>query len=159
MTRDRDLAHRMLEEMKLTSSSSYCHPNNHGGTKGIILGGHEHEPMDETITDQESSSSIRILKTGADARLAALVEWTFDHTHNTGDPSTPPALLSVDVEFVDLSEYANSPSVQTLVDKKIKCMLEFCGYATLTNKCGLLFLYGHAGGIGCGCGNFEWRRP
>jgi len=73
--------------------------------------------------DQESSSSIRILKTGSDARLAALVEWTFDHTHNTGDhQSTPPALVSVDAEFVDLSEYANSPSVQTLVNRKMSVL-------------------------------------
>jgi 2',3'-cyclic-nucleotide 2'-phosphodiesterase (5'-nucleotidase family) len=105
MSRDRELAAHIVAA-----------PTNHGD--GIIIGGHEHEPMDETVTNDENGNSVRILKGGTDARTTSLIDLYFDAS------SEPAKLTSIEYTLVNLLEYDDSFVVKNIVDSHNKVVEE-----------------------------------
>lgn len=106
LLRDKELARAMLE-------SPYQ-------DKGVILGGHEHEPYDEVVhsggelADTDHDSFIRIFKSGMDAQAAGLIDLTFD----CDQPEDGPAkLVDIDYELVEMKAFEPSVVVQNIVDK------------------------------------------
>jgi 2',3'-cyclic-nucleotide 2'-phosphodiesterase (5'-nucleotidase family) len=106
LLRDKELARAMLE-------SPYQ-------DKGVILGGHEHEPYDEVVhsggevADTVHDSFIRIFKSGMDAQAAGLIDLTFD----CDQPDDGPAkLVDIDYELVEMKAFEPSVVVQSIVDK------------------------------------------
>ena len=64
-------------------------------TCGLILGGHEHQPILETVSNC-SDQSIHIVKTGQDADRVAIIDLNFDpSSHN---------LQRVDIKFHEFTE-------------------------------------------------------
>jgi 5'-nucleotidase len=101
MQRDRELARHMM----LASS--------HGGDRsGIIIGGHEHEPYDERIEGEDGTSTIRIFKSGVDAKAASLIDLSFEII---GDER--PKLVEVEYDLVEMSDFEPSVVVQSVVDR------------------------------------------
>ncbi len=102
MQRDKELAHAMLEHADVLQQ-----------TKGVIIGGHEHEPYNEIVTlGNENDGSVRILKSGMDANAASVIDLTFD-CHETKAAE----LVYVDYDLVQLSSFEPSVVVQTIVDQ------------------------------------------
>jgi EF-hand domain pair len=108
LARDSDLARRILEVQEGSS---------------IILGGHEHTPMDVTISSSSSSWSddswVRIIKSATDARAVSLVDLYFDvseesTTHREYRPRV--RLGEVQVSLVDVTDLEPSFMVQSIVD-------------------------------------------
>lgn len=95
--RDRELAEAMLEL--------------HGG-KGIIIGGHEHEPFDEIVRTEGTNDGIRILKSGTDAMAASVIDLSFDVKENE-----LPVITNVDYILAPLVDVEPSEVVQQIVDK------------------------------------------
>jgi 2',3'-cyclic-nucleotide 2'-phosphodiesterase (5'-nucleotidase family) len=95
--RDRELAAAMLEL--------------HGG-KGIIIGGHGHEPLDEVVGHEGTDDGIRILKSGTDAMAASLIDLSFDVKENE-----LPVITNVDYSLEPLVDVEPSEVVQQIVDK------------------------------------------
>jgi 2',3'-cyclic-nucleotide 2'-phosphodiesterase (5'-nucleotidase family) len=96
MHRDKELAESMLSL--------------HGG-KGIIIGGHDHEPMDELV-GQDDDSSIRILKSGMDATTASLIDLSFEITDEE-----PHIITSIEAKLEPISDLEPSDVIQKIVDK------------------------------------------
>eukprot|EP00980_Cylindrotheca_fusiformis_P025856 scaffold14741_cov135-Cylindrotheca_fusiformis.AAC.6 len=97
INRDRELAESMLDL--------------HGG-KGIIIGGHEHEPFDEFVGNEGSDNSIRIVKSGMDAMSASLVDVYFNVNENE-----VPVATKVDYRLEPLTDVEPSELVQQIVDQ------------------------------------------
>lgn len=98
MNRDRELAAAMLEL--------------HGG-KGVIIGGHEHEPYDEIVTGSKfDDASVRITKSGMDARMASCIDLSFTVTENAR-----PTAVAVDYKLEPLVDLEDSEVVLQLVKK------------------------------------------
>lgn len=106
--RDRELAEEML---RLQADDSV-----RGAVSGLIIGGHEHEPFDEFVTndDEGNERSIRILKSGMDATAASLIDLTFE---TRIDETGRSQLVDVDYELVEMKDYEPSVVVQKIVDK------------------------------------------
>jgi 2',3'-cyclic-nucleotide 2'-phosphodiesterase (5'-nucleotidase family) len=85
------------------------------GKPAIILGGHEHVPLDEDI------DGIRILKAGVDATHALIVDASFP-------PGGGPPEVSA--RRVPCADYAEAPDVRELVDKQL-APVRALGTATL----------------------------
>lgn len=112
MQRDRELAQTMLQH-----SSDILQQN-----KGVIIGGHEHEPYDELVTSsslseagEQEGAMVRILKSGMDANAASLIDLSFDY--NPEEKSSPSKLVEVDYDLVEMKPYEPSVVVQKIVDK------------------------------------------
>jgi hypothetical protein len=114
MVRDKELAKHMLSL--------------HGGP-GLILGGHEHEPLEVHVTLKEASDSdappkddngIRILKSGMDADAARVVDLTFE----IDGSNTIPHLVEIQDELVEMKDYEPSPLAQSVVDKHLSVIKE-----------------------------------
>jgi 2',3'-cyclic-nucleotide 2'-phosphodiesterase (5'-nucleotidase family) len=101
LARDKDLAQHMLD--------MHC-------GRGLIIGGHEHVPINETVMNDSSKESIRILKSGSDARGASLIDLCFDTS------ATPPELKSIDYTLVDLTKYEDSKVVKKIVDSHLSVL-------------------------------------
>ena len=101
LARDEALAHHML---------------NMNIRKGLIIGGHDHVPMDETVT--EKNYSVRILKSGMDANNADLIDLTFDSS------TKPPVLQKIESIQIDLSTYKDSVVVKTIADAHLAVLDE-----------------------------------
>lgn len=104
MIRDKDLAQAILEHSTTTMQ-----------TKGVIIGGHEHEPYDELVTPEnetDASGYVRITKSGMDAHSASLIDLTFDCQENT----KPAKLVEVDYDLVPMATFDPSVVVQKIVD-------------------------------------------
>lgn len=95
--RDRELAESMLEL--------------HGG-RGIIIGGHEHEPFDEFVGTEGADDCVRILKSGMDAMAASVIDLSFDVKENE-----LPVAAKVDYKLEPLVEVEPSEVVQQIVDQ------------------------------------------
>jgi 5'-nucleotidase len=110
MQRDRELAQAMLQHSDLVQQS-----------KGVIIGGHEHEPYDELVmappsqTTEGEGGTIRIVKSGMDGNAASLIDLYFEC--NPDEPSCPSKLVEVDYDLVEMKLYEPSVVVQTIVDK------------------------------------------
>lgn len=100
LDRDKQLAQHML---RLNNDQS-----------GIIIGGHEHEPFDVQVQNEDSDKTIRILKSGTDAESATLVDLFFD----TSDSQTP-KLAEVEAALVSMGPSEPSHVVQKIVDSKM----------------------------------------
>eukprot|EP00934_Nitzschia_sp_Nitz4_P009328 Nitzschia sp. Nitz4//scaffold14_size191712//159090//160985//NITZ4_001751-RA/size191712-processed-gene-0.289-mRNA-1//1//CDS//3329537011//9318//frame0 len=102
ISRDRELAQAMLEMDHI------------GHDHGLIIGGHDHEPYDESVYSEEGDRSVRILKSGMEANAASLIDLTFQL-----DPEEqkPPKLTNIDYSLVELKDYAPCVTVQKIVDK------------------------------------------
>lgn len=83
---------------------------------GVIIGGHEHEPIDRTV--EHDGSTVRILKGGTDARSASLIDLHFDTS------SKPAMLASIDYTLVDLLQYEDSIVVKNIADSHMKVIAE-----------------------------------
>ena len=85
----------------------------HGG-KSLIIGGHEHEPFDEIVKedDADDQSYVRILKTGMDANAASLIDLSFEV-----DNEREPILAEIEADLVEMSSFEPSVVVQKIVDK------------------------------------------
>jgi 2',3'-cyclic-nucleotide 2'-phosphodiesterase (5'-nucleotidase family) len=94
--RDRELAAYMLNEVRTGS--------------GLILGGHEHDPYNVIVKCASNKDSIRILKSGCNAKAVSLVDLTFDLE---GDR---PVLAACETELVEMSNYEDSVVVGGIVD-------------------------------------------
>ena len=72
------------------------------GQPVFVIGSHEHVPLDETI------DGIRLMKAGADATLAIVIDavWT--------DPAAPPAVTA---RLEPVAGHAEDPAVRALVDE------------------------------------------
>ena len=89
---------------------------------GLILGGHEHQPIYETISSHErgedsnsKGSKVHIVKTGQDADRVAIVDLNFD--------SSSRKLHTVDVKYHEFSEnHPTCPIVQRIVDKHLSAL-------------------------------------
>ncbi|CAJ1957222.1 unnamed protein product [Cylindrotheca closterium] len=97
MTRDKELAESMLDL--------------HGG-KGVIIGGHEHEPLDELVGNGSDGDSIRILKAGMDSMAASVIDLSYDVTENER-----PTTVAVDYKLEPLVDIEPSEVLQQIVDK------------------------------------------
>lgn len=119
-----------------------------GVVGGLILGGHEHYQIHETISLQSGSSygerfndisnsdsgtgsnnsHIHIVKTGQDAERVAIVDLLFD-------PSSR-MLKDVNVQFRELNDtYSPCPIVQRIVDKHLSALDHMKEFVVLdTNK-------------------------
>jgi 2',3'-cyclic-nucleotide 2'-phosphodiesterase (5'-nucleotidase family) len=102
--RDQQLAQRMLELL----------PHHHKA--GLIIGGHEHEPMDETVS--EGDAYVRILKSGTEAQGATLVDLTFDLD------APQPSLVELEADIVSITPYEPSVVVQKIVHEHMKVLAE-----------------------------------
>jgi 2',3'-cyclic-nucleotide 2'-phosphodiesterase (5'-nucleotidase family) len=81
---------------------------------GVIIGGHEHDPLDVTV--EHSSAAVRILKSGTEARAASLIDLYFD-------PSRHPARLEdIHYDLVDLHTYEDSVVVAAIVESHQKVL-------------------------------------
>lgn len=101
--RDRELAAAMLSL--------------HGG-KGVIIGGHEHEPFDELVaggSGGDGDDSIRILKAGMDAAATSLIDLSFDVPDLSRGRGARLTSVRASLERVEALE--PSPVVQQVVDK------------------------------------------
>lgn len=96
---DRDLARHMQNAL--------------GIERGIVLGGHEHHPVDEMVGASEEEGGVRIVKSGCDARRASLVDLTFDVDDDH------PSLTEISSTLVDLRDYPDSPVVKKIADKHL----------------------------------------
>ena len=83
---------------------------------GLIIGGHEHEPIDEIV--EHNGACVRILKGGTDARSASLIDLEFDTS------STPAQLTSIDYTLVDLLQYDDSIVVKSIADSHMRVVAE-----------------------------------
>lgn len=97
MKRDRELAESMLDL--------------HGG-RGVIIGGHEHEPFDEIVGNDYQGESIRILKSGMDSMAASVIDLSYDIAENER-----PTTVAVDYSLEPLVDIEPSEVVQQIVDK------------------------------------------
>lgn len=87
---------------------------NNGSTCGLILGGHEHQPILDTVS-KSSDQSIHIVKTGQDADRVAIIDLNFD-------PSTH-ELQRVDIKFHEFTENDPAcPIVQRIVDRHLSAL-------------------------------------
>jgi hypothetical protein len=103
LARDMDLAQHML--------SMNC-------GRGLIIGGHEHFPIDETVMKDSPKESIRILKGGSDAQNASLIDLCFDTS------ATPPVLKNIDYTLVDLTQYDDSLVVKKIAESHLSVLEE-----------------------------------
>ena len=94
MHRDRELAGSILK----TQGS------------GIIIGGHEHSPHDETITDSGSENFVRILKSGTEAEAVSVIDLDIEEEDGKA------YIASVDYTLEEMKDYTNSVPVQQIVD-------------------------------------------
>ena len=76
--------------------------------QGLIIGGHEHEPIDTIV--EENGAAVRILKSGTDAQSASLIDLEFDTSGSRVQ------LTSIDNTLVDLLQYEDSIVVKKIVD-------------------------------------------
>ena len=108
ITRDRELAQHMLSLSKYDDDDD----DDDGSSRGVIIGGHEHEPFDEFIQDEHATNGrgIRILKSGMNAEAAHLIDLSFDFENDR------PTLANIDVDLVEMKAYEPSVVVQTIVD-------------------------------------------
>mmetsp|Transcript_3334 Transcript_3334/g.5456 ORF Transcript_3334/g.5456 Transcript_3334/m.5456 type:complete len:450 (+) Transcript_3334:3-1352(+) len=106
MARDQQLAAHMVAPA-----------NKHCGD-GLIIGGHEHEPLDETVENDDNGNSVRILKGGTDAQTTSLIDLYFDAS------SKPAQLKSIEYALVDLLKYKDSCVVKKIVDSHSKVVEE-----------------------------------
>jgi 2',3'-cyclic-nucleotide 2'-phosphodiesterase (5'-nucleotidase family) len=83
---------------------------------GLIIGGHEHEPIDEIV--KQNGADVRILKGGTDARSASLIDLQFDTSF------TPAQLTSIDYALVDLLQYEGSVVVRNIADSHMSVIAE-----------------------------------
>lgn len=83
--------------------------------QGLIVGGHDHVIMDETVTG-DSDNSVRILKSGMDARHADLIDLVFDISEK------PPVLTSIESTMVDLSNYEDSAVVKKIANAHLSLL-------------------------------------
>ena len=103
---DVDLAIAMLEKQSANGSDVMS---------GLILGGHEHEPILEQVKIDSNTSPIHIIKTGQDADRVAIVDLNFE-------PSSR-KLKNVDIKYHEFSEnHPACPIVQRIVDKHLSAL-------------------------------------
>lgn len=114
MQRDKDLAKAMLE-YSLSTTTTTPTTNLQEQAKGVIIGGHEHEPYDEFVRLEQNGRDdyVRILKSGMDANSASLIDLTFDCQETTTQPAQ---LVEVEYDLVPLATFDPSVVVQTIVD-------------------------------------------
>lgn len=101
--RDRELAQFMLQTT--------------GGGRGLIIGGHDHSPMDEVVfldSNESEEDSIRIFKSGSDAESARLIDLSFDVSIQ------PPKLVQLETTLVDLTTYQDSKVVKKIADRHLQ---------------------------------------
>jgi len=101
LKRDTELAQHMLD-MKIP--------------KGLILGGHDHVIMDETVS--QDKNSVRILKSGMDATHADLIDLVFDAS------TKPPTLKSIESTMIDLKTYEDSVVVKKIANAHLSLLEE-----------------------------------
>jgi 2',3'-cyclic-nucleotide 2'-phosphodiesterase (5'-nucleotidase family) len=128
ITRDQELAKHMLEVDRFN-------------THGLIIGGHEHEPYDQWITQPTDDTatttqrSVRITKSGTDANAASLIDLVFtlpdsdeDAGHGTNNNNWEeeqessyqrPQLAEIQYDLVELTSMAPSFVIQTIVDQQM----------------------------------------
>jgi hypothetical protein len=88
------------------------------GGKGLILGGHEHEPMDVTVTvSRNEDHYVRILKAGCDCSAVNVVDLEFDHSSGS-----VPTIAEMNVAFVPLANYESARIVQRIVDSHMSLL-------------------------------------
>jgi 5'-nucleotidase len=98
LSRDRELAEHILHR--------------HCQKQTLLLGGHEHEPIDVTVTSSEDDDSyVRIIKSGCEAQAVSLIDLTLEP--RVGD--TPGYITDMQVSLVDMLPYENSVVVQGIV--------------------------------------------
>jgi len=87
-----------------------------GGLFPVIIGGHDHDVIDEV------HNGCRILKSGSDAHRAAVVEymWRESSDDDTSTKQTP----EVSVQWIDAEHYEPHPAVQNLVDDRRRILQE-----------------------------------
>lgn len=126
MTQTFDNIHREL----IPSSADFLIPVTHASFKrdldvalhmtrngsGVLVGGHDHEPVDETV--EQNGASVRILKAGTDARTASLIDLHFDTSNR------PAKLVEVEYSLVNLLQYDDSLVVKKIVDSKMQVLRE-----------------------------------
>jgi hypothetical protein len=84
----------------------------------IIVGGHDHEPLDETLTSADGDpfdESIRIFKSGCEAQAVHLLDLSFDITDK-------PRLAQVDASLVEMSDFEPSSVVSYIVDSHMSLL-------------------------------------
>jgi 2',3'-cyclic-nucleotide 2'-phosphodiesterase (5'-nucleotidase family) len=80
----------------------------------VIIGGHDHEVMDEV------HHGCRILKAGSDAHHAAVVEFVWRH-NGAGDRQTAPEMT---VQWINAKDYEANQGVQDLMDDRRRVLEE-----------------------------------
>ena len=106
--RDRELAVCMLE----------LAPND----KNVILGGHDHAVIEETVLSKDADGDISILKSGMDAISARIIDLEFDCSMVTATRTTPYKLLRVEQTLIPLNQYDPAPAVQTIIDSHMSVL-------------------------------------
>ncbi|KAL7506312.1 hypothetical protein ACHAXN_003616, partial [Cyclotella atomus] len=106
-------------DVKLASSMFEKQLQSGLGLGGLILGGHEHEPMHKQVTPESngssSSSPIHVVKTGQDAQRVAIVDLNFS--------SSSRKLQNVDIKYHEFDEsHAACPVVQRIVEKHLSAL-------------------------------------
>lgn len=96
LKRDQELALHMLSK---------------GMGNGLIIGGHEHVPLDERV--ELNGQSVRILKAGCEASAMDLIDLTFD------DSGERPVLAEVEADLVEMKDYEPSAVISKIVDSHL----------------------------------------
>lgn len=113
------LTHQTMErDIELAEHMLTLFPPTH--ERGLILGGHEHLPYNQTITSDTSASTcstVQILKSGCEAAKVNLVDLVFD-------AADPTRLVDCQAELIDMADYAPSPVVSTLVQQHQSVLAE-----------------------------------
>ena len=89
--------------------------------KHLIIGGHEHEPMDETVVGQ-NGATVRILKAGTEAQGASLIDLKFDTSGARTEAQPLAKLAEIDYQLIDLRELEDSVVVKQIVDTHMKVL-------------------------------------
>lgn len=108
LERDQDLARHMLDVSSGDGGGGTMH--------GLILGGHDHVPINVDVDSDagvNGDRSVRILKSGCDARAVHVVDLTFDVC------AAPAVLVDVQSELVELVDYAPSVVVSGIVRERM----------------------------------------
>ena len=116
--RDRDLARYILAEQQ--QQLHRCH---------ILIGGHEHDPHTETVSDMnmnmnmniedEDNLKVIISKSGQDSEYASIIDIHFERD----DSSDKFCATEIQTELVDLRDLSEADRVcQSLVSQKLKGM-------------------------------------
>ena len=102
---------------------------------GLILGGHEHESIDDVVHIKDAinaaahSHHVRILKSGCEAEAVSLIDLTFDRIVSTCPEDNEKqrhqmGLVDIEASLVEMSDFSPSVPVSNIVNAHMALLNE-----------------------------------